>query len=33
MTYFSRRKFLWLEYEDGKARRERLKEWCAGQQG
>ncbi len=31
MTYFSRRKFLWMTCEDGKARRERLKEWCAGQ--
>ncbi len=31
MTYFSRRKFLWMFYEDGKTRRERLKAWCAGQ--
>ncbi len=29
MTYFSRRRFLWMDYEDGKTRRERLKEWCA----
>ncbi len=33
MTYFSRRKFLWLDAEDGKAQRERLKAWCAEQEG
>ncbi len=31
MTYFSRRRFLWMDVKDAKARRERLKEWCAGQ--
>ncbi len=31
MTYFSRRKFLWMAHEDGAARRERLREWCVGQ--
>ncbi len=29
MTCFARLKFLWMDCEDGKARRERLKEWCS----
>ncbi len=31
LTYFARRKFLWMAYDDGeaKARRERLKQWCS----